>query len=153
MKKLQLGSGMIMMVFAAFICFEASKLPFGTLRNPGPGFLPLGYGVILFFLATIFAIKSGFEMRTAKDPASGLWQGLKWKEVPYILASLLGYALLLDRFGYIICTGVLMILLFWGKGTRRNSIAIVGGLVVSIGTYIFFKVLLKVQLPSGWIGI
>lgn len=153
MKKLQLISGIIIMVFAALICFESSKLSMGTAKTPGPGFLPFGYGILLFSLATIFVLKSGFKVRTTGDSAGAFWYGLNWKRVLYILGSLLGYALLLDNIGYLGCTGILMISLFWGKGGRRRSIAIIGGLAVTIITYTVFKGLLKVQLPSGFLGI
>lgn len=153
MKKLQLISGIIIMVFAALICLEASKLSMGTPKNPGPGFLPFGYGILLFSLATIFTLKSGFKVGALSDSAGTLWYSLKWKRVPYILASLLGYAFLLDRLGYLLCTGILMVFLFWGEGGKRRSIAIIGGLAVTIVTYTIFKGLLKVRLPSGFLGI
>ncbi|MEI9478215.1 MAG: tripartite tricarboxylate transporter TctB family protein [Deltaproteobacteria bacterium] len=152
MKKLQLISGIIIMVFAALICLETSKLSFGTIRTPGPGFLPFGYGALLFFLATIFVLKSGFKAGAFSDSASALWSGLKWKRIPYTLAVLLVYALLLDRLGYLVCTGILMVYLFWEKGMRKGSIAIITGIGVSIITYFVFKKLLSVQLPSGYLG-
>ncbi len=153
MKRLQLLSGIIIMVFAALICFEASKLRFGTPRQPGPAFLPLGYGILLFLIAAIFVIRSGVKKGTSGDSAGAPWHNLIWQRVPITLAALLGYALLLERLGYPFCTWVLMALLFWGKGVRRRSIAIIGGLVVSIVSYILFNDLLKVRLPSGWFGI
>ena len=153
MKRLQLISGMIIMVYAAFLCFGAMKLSVGTPRTPGPGFLPFGYGALLFLLATIFVLKSGFKDGMSHESPKVLWSGLKWKQVPYTLAFLLGYALLLERLGFLICTWTIMIFLFWGKGIRRRSIAFFGGLGVAIVTYAVFKGLLKIRLPSGFLGI
>jgi len=88
------------------------------------------------------------------DSAGLLWRNLAWQRVPITLAALLVYALLLERLGYPFCTSILMALLFWGKGVKRRSIAIIGGLVVSIVSYLLFNDLLKVRLPSsGWFGI
>ena len=153
MKRLQLIAGMIIMAFAALICFEASKLRFGTPRQPGPAFLPLGYGILLFLIAAIFVIRSVVRKGTSGDPAGVLWHSLAWQRVPITLAALLVYALLLERLGYPFCTWILMAVLFWGKGVRRRSIAIIGGFAVSIVSYILFNDLLKVRLPSGWFGI
>src|SRR4030043_1290040 len=120
MKKLQLVSGMIMMAFAALICFDSSKLTFGTPGRPGPGFFPLGLGVILFFLALAFTLKIILKWEGDSNPAWTLWTGLRWKQVPYTLAALLGYALLLNWLGYLVCTWILMTYFFWGKGAKRR---------------------------------
>jgi putative tricarboxylic transport membrane protein len=153
MKKLQVIAGVIIMTFAGLICLGASKLSLGTPRQPGPAFLPLGYGILLFLLATIFVIRSGLTKGIPGDSAGALWHNLTWQRVPITLAALLGYALLLERLGYPLCTWILLFLLFWGKGVRRGSIAIISGLAVSIASYIFFGDLLNVRLPSGWFGI
>ena len=152
MKRLQLMSGMIIMAFAALICFDSSKLSFGTPGKPGPGFFPLGLGIILFFLSLIFIVKTAFKEGTVSDSARALWTGLQWKQIPYTLAALLGYALLLDRLGYLICTWILMGYLFWGKGAKRKGIAIIGAMMVSVISFMIFRGLLKVRLPLGLLG-
>ncbi len=151
MKKLQLASGAIIVVFAAVICIAASKLSFGTPRNPGPGFLPLAYGTALFFLALLFVLKTALQRQKEKAEESP-WRGLPWKQVSYTLAVLLGYALLLTRLGYLVCTWMLMAFLFWGEGTKRRSYAVIASLAVSVATYLIFKGILKVRLPSGVLG-
>jgi len=153
MKKLQLISGMIVMAFAALFCFEGSKLPLGTPRQPGPAFLPLGYGILLFIISTIFVIKSGFRKGVAGDAAGAPWHGLKWKRVPYVAVGLLGYAFCLESLGYLVSTAILVVTLLWVGGVKRSSIVICGGLAITIATYILFKSLLKVRLPSGFLGI
>jgi putative tricarboxylic transport membrane protein len=142
-------SGMTIMVFAALICFESSKLSFGTPGRPGPAFFPLGLGAALFFLSLIFVLKTAFIREEISDSARALWAALRWKQVPYTLAALLAYGLLLDRLGYLICTWVLMVYLFWGKGARRKGIAIIGAMMVSIMSYMIFRGMLKVRLPLG----
>jgi putative tricarboxylic transport membrane protein len=155
MRRLQVITGIIIMVFAALICLGASRLNFGTPRQPGPAFLPLGYGALLLLLAAIFVIRSGFGkgVPAYSASASSLWHNLAWQRVLMTLAALLGYALLLERLGYPLCTWILMALFFWDKGVRRGSIAIISGLAASIASYILFNDLLKVRLPSGWFGI
>ena len=153
MKTLQLASGMIIMAFAVLICFESSKLPFGTPGRPGPAFFPFGLGALLFLLSLIFIVKTGFTKAINIDSARALWTGLRWKQVPCTLALLLGYALLLDRLGYLICTWVLMAYLFWGKGAKRKGIAIVGAMIVSGISYMIFRGMLKVRLPLGLLNL
>ncbi len=149
MKKLQLVSGMIIMAFAALICFDSSKLSFGTPGRPGPGFFPLGLGILLFLLSLTFVLKTALKWDGISDSARTLWTGLRWKQIPYTLAALLGYALLLNRLGYLICTWILMTYLFWGKGAKRKGIAVIGAMIVSVMSYMIFRGLLKVRLPLG----
>ena len=89
MRKLQLISGIVILAFAALICFGSSKLTFGTPGRPGPGFFPLGLGTILFLLSLIFVLKTALTGRRISDSARALWTGLRWKQVPYTLAPLL----------------------------------------------------------------
>lgn len=149
MKKLQLVSGIIIMAFASLVCFDSSKLSFGTPGRPGPGFFPLGLGSLLFLISLTFVFKTAFQWSGISDSARALWTGLRWKQVPYTLAALLGYALLLNRLGYLICTWILMTYLFWGKGAKRKGIAVLGAMIVSVISYMVFRGLLKVRLPLG----
>ncbi len=137
------------MVFAALICFESSHLPFGTPGKPGPAFFPFGLGALLFLVSLIFVFKTTFQKERTSDSARALWAGLRWKQVPYTLAFLLGYALLLDRLGYLICTWVLMTYLFWGKGAKRRGMAVLGAAMVSVISYMIFRGMLNVRLPMG----
>ncbi len=152
MRKLRITVGLVIMAFAALVCFESSKLSFGTLRRPGPGLFPLGLAAPLFFLALMFVLKTGFK-RSHKDYTGTLWEGLQWERVPYTLASLFAYTLLLEHLGYLVCTWILLGWFFWGEGVKRRSIAIVGSLTASVVTYIVFKRLLGIQLPSGFLGL
>jgi putative tricarboxylic transport membrane protein len=153
MKKLHLISGLVLMCFAALICFVAGKLPFGTLKSPGPALAPFGSGILLFLLTVIFVWKSAPRTGKWSDSAGALWRGLRWKRVLCTLFSLIAYALLLEKLGYLIATSMLMFSLFWAKGPRRGLIALAGALGVSILSFIFFDVVLKVRLPAGILGI
>jgi len=137
------------MAFAALICFESSKLSFGTPGRPGPAFFPLGLGAALFLLSLISLLKTALVQKGMSDSARAPWAGLRWKQVPYTLAALLAYALLLDRLGYLVCTWFLMTYLFWGKGAKRKGIAIIGAMMVSVISYMIFGGMLKVRLPLG----
>lgn len=153
MKKLHLISGVVLMCFAALICFEAGRLPFGTSKSPGPALLPFGSGILLFLLTVVFVLKSGPRTGKWSDSAAVLWHGLHWKRVLSTLFSLILYALLVEKLGYLITTSMLMFSLFWAKGPRRWLIALAGALAVSILSFIFFDMVLKVRLPSGILGI
>ena len=156
MKKLQLASGIVIVAFAAVICFEANKLSFGTPRNPGPGFLPLAYGIMLLLLAVFFVLKTILHREKTSHFEESPWSGLSWRQVPGTLAILLGYALLLNRLGYLVSTWMLMGFLFWGEGPKRKSYAVIASLAVSVASSnpkLIIPVLISIAFELGLGGI
>ena len=82
-------------------------------------------------------------------PFPGLWQGRRWQKTILILASLTVYTFLLEPLGYLATTLLLMVYLFKGIEPQKWGVAIFGALVSSGVTYVLFKTLLQIQLPSG----
>ena len=152
MNLLQLTGGVVIAVFAALVCFEANKLSFGTSRSPGPGFLPLAGGVILFLLSLLFVLQTALKREGPSSAEGSPWSGVQWQQVPATLAFLLVFALLLQRLGYLICTWLLMTFLFWDRAAKRKHYAAIMALAVTVVTYMIFKGLLKIRLPAGVLG-
>jgi putative tricarboxylic transport membrane protein len=148
MRKLHITGGVIIMTFAAVFCLKARQMSFGTIRSPGPGFFPTVLGAILFLFAGIFVLKSVFKRTLVRDSGNP-WGGTDWKRIPFTLAILLGYALFLDHLGYLVCTSILLGILFWGEGARKKWVAIVGSPIITIASYVLFKRFLGIQLPWG----
>ena len=81
-----------------------------------------------------------------------LWTGTTWKKVVLVSASLLIYALVLTRLGFLIATFGLMALLYGILGRTRLWIRIIAALVTVLVAYAVFRVWLDVQLPKGLLG-
>ncbi|MBI1912699.1 MAG: tripartite tricarboxylate transporter TctB family protein [Deltaproteobacteria bacterium] len=150
MRKLHIIAGVLIMTFAGVFYLKARQLSFGTIRSPGPGFVPSALGTILFLFALIFVLKSVFKRSLVHDTGNP-WEGMDWKRIPFTLAILLGYALFLDHLGYLVCTSILLGILFWGEGVWKKWVAIVGSPIIAIASYVLFKRLLGVQLPWGFL--
>ena len=152
MNLLQLTGGVVIAGFAALVCFEASKLSFGSTRIPGPGFLPLVGGIILFVLSLLFVLQTIIKREGPSRADESPWSGVQWQQVPATLAVLLVYALLVQRVGYLVCTWILMTFLFWDRVAKRKHYAVIISLAVTIVTYVIFKGFLKIRLPAGVLG-
>ena len=140
-------SGLAFLLLAAFAWVAAWSLPFGTLRQPGAGFLPKSLAVLVAGLAATLLI------RGAVVPAAsvhGLWperRGLL--RVALMLAALLGYVGLLEQVGYVLTTtGLFVILLRW-VGQQSWPITAVVAILAAGGSYILFARWLLVSLPAG----
>ena len=53
------------LLFSGYICVESFRLPLGSFRDPGPGFLPLLVGILLALVLT-----SACTLRASKPPAT-----------------------------------------------------------------------------------
>lgn len=152
MNILRLTSGIVIAAFAALVSFEASKLAFGTSRSPGPGFLPLVCGIVLFLLSLLFVLQTILKREGPSSAEGSPWSGVQWQQVPATLAVLLAYAILLQRLGYLICTWILMTFLLWDRAVKRKHYVVIASLAVTVVTYVIFKGLLKIRLPVGVLG-
>ena len=65
----------------------------------------------------------------------------------------IAYTLLLEFLGYLPSTLLLMVFLFWGIYPHPWWVIITGGVGSAILSYLLFHVLLKIDLPIGFLGI
>lgn len=150
MKKYDQISSLIWLSFAACICTESLRLPLGSWRDPGAGFLPLGAGLFLGLLSIIHY----FQARICRegDIRKSWISRERWKSLVIILAVLFGYALLLDVLGFLISTFLLLLVLFSLAKPKKWAVAAGGSALASILSYIVFEIWLKTQLPRGILG-
>ncbi|MGZ3537774.1 MAG: tripartite tricarboxylate transporter TctB family protein, partial [Thermodesulfobacteriota bacterium] len=150
MRRLDLQSSFFWMIVSAVTVLLSSRFPFGTFANPGPGFLPLSVGVLMFLLSLILFVQS---LLKGEEREKILWaKGATTVRVLLILASLIVYGLLLESLGFILMTFLLMSFLLLAIGSQRIILAVLISLFSSIGCYAVFQLWLEVQLPKGIFG-
>ena len=150
MKKYDQISSLIMLLISAYICIESLRLPLGSWRNPGAGFLPLGSGFSLGILSIIAYLQARFR---SGDRARGSWHSKeRRKSLLAILAVLVGYSLILDYLGFLVSTFLLLLLLFRLVEPQKWAVAVGGSALASLASYAVFEVWLKTQLPKGIFG-
>lgn len=136
------------MGFSAIIFFASLKMEFGTPRDPGPGFMPLLSSVLLFSLSLVVLI-TGINPPVRNEDKRSLvgWENLKAPAV--LVIALLGYTSLLEIFGYLAATFLLMFIMFFMDEPKRWFTSIAMAFVLtSLSFFVFYK-LLGVPLPVG----
>jgi putative tricarboxylic transport membrane protein len=137
-------SGIILILVAGFAIFEASHLPFGSVRAPDAGFFPISLSVLLLVVAVIIVLGSYISEPKQPEFTARAWY------VAIAAAALVVYALVLQTVGFLIATIVILLLMMRGFGgmswTRALLIAISGVLVSYFG---FLE--LGVPLPQGFL--
>ncbi|HSF56920.1 MAG TPA: tripartite tricarboxylate transporter TctB family protein [Candidatus Binatia bacterium] len=139
-------SGSALVCFALLVVWESRHLPFGTVRQPGPAFIPILLALLLVFFGGFVVLAGG---RTPLF-SSIRWQG--WRHALAILAASIFAVFALERLGYRLT--MLLVLGFLLKLVERRgwlvSLALAAGL--SFGSFFLFYTILRVPLPLGPFG-
>ena len=149
MKHSDLWSSLFWIFLAAATIALASRFPFGDFREPGPGLFPilisliiLGLGLILFF-RSLLRTKEEFNVTVRSLGAVS--------RVILVLLLLLGYAVFLERLGFLTVSFLLILLHLWIVYPQRWWIRLAAALGGSLGCYLIFEVWLQSQLPKGFL--
>jgi putative tricarboxylic transport membrane protein len=140
-------AGLVLVAIAVGIAWESTKLPLGSVGNPGAGFLPL---VIAAALA-VFGLLTAFL-----DKGTPAWSSITWEEAPRaagILGATAFGALAMEWLGYRITTFLIAVFLLLVMERKHPLPALVAALVLSAGTHYLFATLLKTPLPLGPWGL
>lgn len=140
-------AGAVLVLLALVAMWESRKLPLGTLREPGPGYVPLLLGLCLLGFAVGVAAAGG------RSPRLGEMRWAEWGHAAAILGACFFSALALERLGFRLT--VVVLLAFLVKVVERKGWALTAAfaLGMAFGTFYLFDTLLRVPLPRGPFGL
>ena len=142
---------LILIGLAGVLLFESSKLTFGSMRVPQTAFFPSVLSVLLLLFSLLLLGQALRQPETGrgleKIPPEG------WFRIGAILATLIGFASVLERIGYSLSTFVLMILLLQAIKAQKWTTVLAVALLTSLVSYFIFGWLLNIPLPTGIFGI
>jgi len=140
-------AGLALVLIGVYTLWESRVLPLGSLRAPGPAFLPMVLALVLVGLGALVAAggRSAPRLRT-----------LHWAEAGHavaILGACAFAALALERLGYRLTMA--LVLLFLLRVVERKPAALALGFAVAGAALSFhlFHTLLRVPLPRGPLGL
>ena len=144
-------SGVMFCVVGGAFAFGATKYSIGQGARMGPGYFPLLLGVILAILGAIILFKS-LVVETENGDKIGK---LAWKPLGFIIAANLLFGILLGGLPSIKLPAMGLIAAIYGltfvasyAGEKVNLKEVfVLSTILSIGSYLAFVVLLKLQFP------
>jgi len=151
MRNTDRSSSLFWLVVGIGIAISSLKYGFGTLHEPGPGFITFFAGTILIILSLALFLSSFWDHKD-RIGFHNLWAGLEPGKVLYVIVLLIAYTFLLKPMGFLISTFILLFLLFRVKGTYRLKTIFLISFLVTVGSYIIFEIWLKAQLPKGVFG-
>jgi putative tricarboxylic transport membrane protein len=152
MKKTDQWSGVVLLIISAFICWESSRMPYGSIHNPGAGLFPFWLGVILGGMSIGLIMKTTLEKDRGKRMRDLLSEKIRWGKILALLIALVLYGYGMDLLGFLIITFLFMAFLLRFIDPQSWKSVIIWALGGSIGCYLIFDVWLKLRLPKGFLG-
>jgi hypothetical protein len=146
--------GIFWILLGLTISIWSATFPFGGLKAPGPAFLPLACGLILIFLGLIllFKVRVG-KIDSSVKPSERLFpQGAEGMRVALTLGGMVLSAILLVPLGFVLTVFFLILFLMRAIQPQKWSVSVFYAFVSAGGALIVFKILLKAQLPGGFLG-
>ncbi len=150
MKGSDFWCGIFLLSLSIFVCLESLRFGFGTFAAPGPGFLSFCAGCLLTGFSLTLAIRDIRKRPSAQG--EGIFEQVLWKRWMITFAGLVGYMLLLEALGFIVCTFLLIAFLLAFVEPQRWIVVLLMATVTTAGSYLLFQVILKTQLPPGILG-
>jgi len=146
MRKLDIQSGIFLLLASVAICLGSLQHEVGSLTEPGSGFFPLITGLALGVLS-LFVLIEGWKM---DQDSVGFWApAANRKGIFLTIFFILVFSFLLERAGFLITTTLFFFLVSRFVSHHRSSTALFFGLAASISTYVVFNYLLRAPLPGG----
>ncbi|HKX48936.1 MAG TPA: tripartite tricarboxylate transporter TctB family protein [Candidatus Binatia bacterium] len=140
------ASAIALIIFALLVIWESRQLPLGTLRQPGPAFIPILLALLLLMFAVFLVLTS------SRAPSLSSISWTEWRHALAILAASLFSVFAIERLGYRLT--VLLVLGFLVKLLEQRSwiVSLSFAFTLSFGSFFLFYTVLRVPLPQGPFG-
>ena len=144
-------SGLMFMVVGGLFAWGATSYSVGTAARMGPGYFPLMLGSLMVLVGAVVTFNSLVFQRPGGDKI-GKWA---WKPLTFIIAANLLFGIMigglpsigLPPMGLIAGIFALTIVASLAGETFKLKEVLVLSVILSIGSYMAFVVLLNLQFP------
>jgi hypothetical protein len=149
LKRSDLATGSLWLIFSLGAALESYRLGLGHVRAPGPGFVPFVIALCFAALSALLLAKNlaATSRGRAAEPNEGEQRNAL--KVLSVIGALLLYVFSFETAGFIITTFLLISFLLKITGELRWLTIVTTAALATIVTYALFNVWLRVQLPAG----
>lgn len=150
MKWLKRIFSLFLIGLSIIICIGSLKLGMGSFRNPGPGLIPFITSSLIFCLSLLIFIMDFIKVDESEDERPFFVRKNLQKPVTLVVV-LSGYTFLLNIFGYLVTTLVLIFLMLFifDPDLQKWWKYLTIGTVVAFLSFVIFCKWFQVQLPIG----
>ena len=153
-------AGLFLLALGFFVVQQSLQWEILGVNGPGVGFFPLAYGSLIVVLALVLTLKSIWAQWQEKQRVLELDDPAQTEPPTKLLAALsawLAFAISIALMKFIgFYLGFCLLIMFMTRVifSREIRFVVLSGLLVPVGFFVVFGLLLKVQLPVGvWTGV
>jgi len=136
-------AGLMFVVTGLGFAWGAQFYSFGTSARPGPGYFPLGLGLLLAGLGALTL----FEALTIETDDGEPVGAFAWKPLGTILVAVVLFGVLLPRLGMALTIPVLVMISSLAGDEFHWREALINSVVLAIGSWAIFILGLKLVIP------
>jgi putative tricarboxylic transport membrane protein len=151
MRRSTIAASSILAGLGGFIFFEASRLTFGSVRVPQTGFFPSILAILLLLFSIALLVQT--HRQPDNDSRGQRITSEAWIRISTSLTAMLGFALLLEKLGFLLSTFIVMLLLLRVIERQNWSRVIAVALATALVSYFLFAWVLNIPLPAGVLDI
>jgi putative tricarboxylic transport membrane protein len=143
-------TGVILFALSLVYLLSCWKLKIGTVKNPGPGFIPVVIGILLLICTAAYLIRV-FAARPGEKAAPQEIAGEKnYRAVVGIIAGTVIYPFILEPLKFIAATTALAFAMLLLLKPKKPVFSFLLALSLAVGCFLIFSRLLGMVLPSGF---
>lgn len=129
-------SGVMFIVVGAGFAWGALNYQFGSSARPGPGYFPLGLGVLLALLGALTL----FEALTIDTEDGEPIGAIAWRPLLIVVGTLVGFGFILPRLGMVISLPLLVFVVsLAGDEFHWKDAAINSAILLAVSWGVFVK--------------
>ena len=151
MKRTYQITGIVFLLFSAFIVRESLDLKFYTSLGPGPGFFPFWLAIFLGVLALGMMYQATFKPEEPM-PSDFFASKKGYLRNLAIILALVFVVVFMDVIGFRLSMFAFYVFLLFALGRQNIIVTLLVSLAGSWGVYYVFVDWLKVILPVGMFG-
>jgi len=136
-------SGLMFLVTGIVFAWGATNYSFGSSASPGPGYFPVGLGVVLALLGALVLFKSLTIESEGGDPVGAF----AWKPLITIVGAIVVFGIALPRLGLAVTLPLLITITSLAGDEFHWKDVLVNCVVLTIGSWAIFILGLKLVIP------
>ncbi len=136
-------SGLMFIVVGTTFAVGATHYSFGSSARPGPGYFPLGLGILLALLGAMVLFKALTIEVEGGDPIGRI----AWKPLVVIAGAVALFGLALPRLGMAVSLPLLIVVTSLAGDEFHWKDVLVNCIVLTLGSWMVFILGLKLTIP------
>jgi hypothetical protein len=136
-------SGLMFIVVGVAFAWGATAYRFGSSASPGPGYFPLGLGVLLAVLGALVLFKS----LTIESEGGQRIGPIAWRPLLAVVVSVVAFGFALPRLGLALSLPLLIVVCSLAGDEFRWRDVLLSCVVLTLGSWLIFIFGLKLTIP------